>query len=290
MLIVAMRRVLYANKRWRTAITLTENTCTLDGDYELQFIRTCDPAQLSDSDCALVGRDNNVPVGYSLRSENFCAEITVEVSLSGKVQVFSDAGYQNPKTAYIVGDRAYFLVTVTSDLNDGYSGPNPPITFSKTEIKTVTIKKQSVLAAEVPIRLIERFITVNFGLPADQDYNPEAAIVVDPRSGNTVGFNFVFSRKLCNLLAANSFTKFTVGAEVKVTYGNLKKRGNLEILVTGEESATYSAEPELNDTSFTADTSSTKASTGTTTGTTSGKTSNAYAICASLILLIVALF
>jgi len=170
-------------QRWRTALTLTENTCTLDGNYKLTYTKACSPSQ---TNCPLQEADKPAFVAYSLISENFCAEVTVEVGLTGSVGVFEDAGYSKTRTAFIVGARAYFLVKVESELNTP-SKPNT-IAFSNTELVTVTVRKEG---EKTPIRLIEKKKVVVFA--ADED--PKADIKVDDRSdGKEVGFNFVFQQ------------------------------------------------------------------------------------------------
>jgi len=127
-------------------LTLTENTCTLDGNYKLSYTKICNPLQ---TNCPLTDGERAASIGYSLQSENFCAEVSVEVSLVGNITVYQDAALTQAKTSFIVGTRAYFLVSVDSDLNK----PVKVISFSKTAVVTVTVRREN---DKTPIRLVEK--------------------------------------------------------------------------------------------------------------------------------------
>jgi hypothetical protein len=273
-------------QRWRTSLTLTENTCTLDGDYKLTYTKICAPSQ--NNNCPLQDKDRAAFIAYSLQSENFCAEISVEVGLTGSIGVFEDAGYTKPRTAFIVGTRAYFLVKVESELN---TPSKQIIQFSNTELVTVMVRKEG---EKIPIRLIEKKLTVVF---SDPDTDPKADIKVDDIvDGKQVGFNFVFSKSLSSLLKANSKTSFTVGAEVQVTYVNQQKRRFAhEVLADEKEGVAFAApateiEDVDNTNVGTATSASATSASATATGSAKTGTSNAIAICMSFLLLIVALF
>jgi len=158
----------------------------------------------------------------------------------------------------------------------------------------------------------------------DAESDPKADLkIVDRTPGNEVAFNFIFSKELSTLLKANQKTNFSVGAEVQVNYVNSQKRRFAEEILAGEvETDTYSTSSEVEDPTLTVTASGTGATgttgsatgttgsgtgttgsasgTGTGTGTGSGSgttgsgtkttTSSAFAICASFILMIVALF
>jgi hypothetical protein len=271
-------------QRWRTALTLTENTCTLDGDYSLAYTKICSTAE---PNCPLQEKDKKASIGYSLISENFCAEVTVEVGLTGTLAVFEDKDYIKPRTAYIVGTRAYFLVRVESDLNK--VGSPDVVQFSDTKLVTVSVRREG---EKIPIRLIEKTKVVIF---LDVDTDPKAAIAIDDRTdGKQVGFNFVFSKELSSLLKANSKTTFTIAAEVQVTYVNSqKKRFANEVLAEESEADTYAGTAEIEDPDNT-NTGSATSGSGTsgsaTTGSGKTESSNAIAVCASFLLMIVALF
>jgi hypothetical protein len=157
-------------------------------------------------------------IGYSLTSENYCAEISVEVGLIGSIEIFEDAYYITKRNSFIVGTRAYFLVSIDSELNSR----TKVVYFSNTELVTVTVRAQGTTT---PIKIFQNMLPTIF--PPNSD--PKVDIKVDDRANTQqVGFNFIFSKELASQLSANGKLSFTIGAEVKVSYSQQLKKRDIE--------------------------------------------------------------
>lgn len=89
--------------------------CEITGLYDLQF----------DVDCQLAG-DGSLPVqcavdpdaqatlNLSIISENFCAEVSVQVAISGSLTSFFDAAYAVPRSQFLLDQVSYFEADITS--------------------------------------------------------------------------------------------------------------------------------------------------------------------------------
>jgi hypothetical protein len=77
-------------QRWTTLLTLSPKTCTLDGNYQLKWNKICD-STLAANLCPLQPADILTTVSYTLTSENFCAEVQVDVGIYGTLTVYQDA-------------------------------------------------------------------------------------------------------------------------------------------------------------------------------------------------------
>jgi hypothetical protein len=250
-------------QRWDASMKLTTETCTLNGDYRMSWNTAC-PSFLTQVDCPLLPADVATYVNFSLTSENFCAEVSVDVGLVGNVVSYSDSAYSNLKSAFIVGRTAYFLVSVNSELNNKgvlpYVASSAIVTFSSTALVSVTVTPKP--AGTLIYRLFENGATANFTSTSYGDLKTNCVSLPAP-GPNQVGFSFVFSSELSSGLTKNGQQTFTVSATVKVTYSNSagKKRGVLA--QDGTNDNTYSAD-------FTPDVSGNTDTTQTSTATSSG--------------------
>jgi len=209
---------------------LTERTCTLDGTYQLRWNRVCDPS-VPVADCPLQTKDIITTIQYQLQSENFCAEVTVEVGIIGSLAVYEDAAYSIPRTAFIVGTRAYFLVKIDSELN---TPAKKVVNFVDTVLVQVTVRAET---DTLPIKLYDKKAVFVFDPPSS---DPGVDIQVDNKPALTqeVGFNFILTKKLAASLVKNNKLKFTVGAEVQAQYSSTgKKRQGTDV-----ESSTFSGD------------------------------------------------
>jgi len=298
-------------------LKLTDGTCTLDGNYAMNWTLNCYEAAIGSSSlCPLsTPADFIAAVSYSLKSENFCATTTVDVGIVGNLRAYQDDSYTVIRTAYVVNRNGYFLVKVNSDLNtpknaSGFPDPDlyvvggtgTVITFSKVTLVTVSVR--TTTGDTTPVRLYANSLPAVFD--AGKDLLTNCAQITQYANGtalpvNSVGFSFNFSRKLASSLARNSQLSFVISAEVQVTYSNLsKKRFGLEILAGGSDTNNYEAQNDVSDdgtgptdTATVTDTGSATSGTTTSTGATSSKTStgtsNSVALVASFLLMLITL-
>jgi len=208
------------------SMKLTPETCTLDGEYRMNWTRSCIPSLSCPSS------STSSSARFILTSEDFCAEIEVEVGLTGSILSYEDSNFQKPRTQWATGNTLYFKVNVNSDLNPNpYNEATAVIKLIKTKLITVHIRNN--LDTSIPIRLYE------FGNPAsfDPSTDPKVNIKeITQSAGNEVGFSFDFTNELYQQLTSNN-QPYVVGVEVQVTYDNtkVKKRGILQSQGDGTE-------------------------------------------------------
>jgi hypothetical protein len=285
---------------YRTTMSLTEGTCTLDGDYELTMNLECDEA--NKANCSLDSTDPaTLSVQYKLKSENFCATITVDIGIIGKITTHENQTFTGIRLNFIVNRRVYFLVKVNSDLNEpkdssgkvdieAYDPNNVKtiIKFSRTELVTVSVK----FTNGTVVRLWRRGALDAWGTLCQNHTvattNPQKTLLL-----NSVGFSFIVTKAIANP-PKNGKVTFTVLAEVQVTYPSTKKRADADDTSSYSTDTGIDADPT--DTDVPDTTSPTTNPTTTTTGnptnpTTSKKneTGTSFALFAYLMFLIVAL-
>jgi hypothetical protein len=170
-----------------------------------------------------------------------------------------------PRTLFMVGQRAYFLITVDSNLNQDKN----IIDFSQIKILTVMVRGEK---SDLPTLICEK----------GQEYNETVMvnIVIHQRSNSReIGFSFDFTNQLTNiLLRPNGKKSFITSVELEVSYLN-KKRFAFEVLATDTEKSTFSTEVGVEGTKFESNPNT-------------GKNAvNGFSVlAASLLLMIVALF
>jgi len=288
----------------------------LDGSYELTFNVDCDEVSTANSNCSLGtgASDHITSVQYKLKSENFCATISVDIGIIGTISSHENQSFIGSKSSFVIGRRVYYLVKVNSDLNgpkdssgkvivDQYDPNNSQtiIKFTRTELVKVDIKHSNGTI----VRIWQRGATNNAGSDCKNHTtkeNPTSTLLL-----NSVGFSFVMTRDIASPPKNGKITVRIV-AEVQVSYPSSKKRAD------NEEANTYETNSDIDDdgtgpTETTGSTtgSTTAGTTGSTTGgntvpttgsttagpttgsTTGGNSSNSVALIASLIMMIVAL-
>jgi hypothetical protein len=285
---------------FRTILCLKEGTCTLDGTYSLNFDVNCGENEIANNNCSLsLPSDYLASVTYKLKSENFCAAITVDVGIIGKISSHENQTFTGSKQTFIIGRRVYYLVKVNSDLNepkspDSYDPSNPKtiILFTKTDLVTVSLKFDNATI----LRIWKRGALDALGANCESHTSTSTSVNL---LKNSIGFSFIMTKNIANP-PKNGKVQITVLAEVQVSYPQNKKRAD------PTDSSTYSTSTEITDdgtgTGATETTGTTTGNTATTgTATTSGQTtgsttgsattekSNSVALIASLIMLIVAL-
>jgi hypothetical protein len=298
---------------WRTILSLQKNACKLDGQYSYHYALDCN--ELNQANCTLNKQnisDTQADVAFKLQSENFCAEITVDVGISGNINSYENQSFAVIKTSYIINRRVFFLIKINSDLNvpntpEGYD-PNSSgtvVTFSKLDLVTVEVKTPSLL-----LRIWDNYTAVNYSTTADKiDYGTNCTTHTDkltpasvPLLKNSIGFSFVFTR-LVAPVPKNGKLSLNIIATVQATYNNLSKK-RFTLQTTGDEKNTFSLDSEAADDTTAPDTTPTvttptNSNTGSNTGTpatstntpvpTKTETGNSFALVASLMILIISL-
>jgi hypothetical protein len=256
-------------QKWRTILDLTNTTCTLDGNYQLSFNRVCSRFL---SECPLRSEDDKkVVLDYALTSENFCAIVSVEIGLSATIQLFEDLALMIPRSTYMVGQRGYFKIRVSSDLNTNIE----TIIFSKINILTITVRAES---SRIPLLILEN------GVPTAENVQIE----LYESSNRDVKFSFVFTQGLTRLLKPNGKKSYTIGVELDVHFlNNAKKRASFEMLSEESEQATFSQDVNIEGATFEPTTAS--EITGKSKGRTDPQMDNGFALVASILLMMVAL-
>jgi len=215
-------------QRWSATLFLSNGTCTLDGAYRMNFTEIC-----SDSSIKCPLSNTPVSIDFSLVSENFCAEITIDIGLYGTIKIYGDAGFTSRRGAFISGTINYFLLELNSDSNASpYNPSNAAYLLSKTILQTVTIR----MGEDCIIRLFEN------GTVADNDYGSGITEISRPE-GNIIAFSFNFTDSLMDQLNCSS-SNVTLGADVQVNYatttgGSSTKRWMLAAQ-SGQEKTTLS--------------------------------------------------
>jgi hypothetical protein len=242
---------------WRTTLTLTENTCTLDGSYRLNWTMGCGE-DVQKVNCPLSQPTDLIgAVDYKLKSENFCSEVSVDVSLVGNLKSYQNDSFSATSVSFIVGRSASFLVRVNSELNpknsSGVVSPddyNPAlagtvIKFSSTKLISVYVRTTT---QTTPLKIFKDGKAAVFDAENDPGTNcVEITKKMDGTTliGNQVGFNITLSKKLAATLVKNGKLDFIVSAEVQVTYSDTKKRFTLATNV--KENDNYPTQFELQD-------------------------------------------
>jgi len=304
---------------WRTALTLTQGTCTLDGTYSLNWTVNCGE-DVAPANCSLSPSTPSDFVGsvqFTLKSENFCAEITVDVGIVGNIKSFDTQSFAATanKTSFIVGRRGYYLVKINSDLNepktlsgqtdpDLYDESNPKcfVTFSKVELVTVTVKFSNgsyirVWSNKAPADYAS-LGQFNFQTNCTTHYTDSNNAALPH---NAVGFSFVFTRDLAQPPKSGKVT-FTVNAEVQGTYSNTQKK-RFVLATAGNDKSNFNLDSEVADdcvgatcatntgttTTTAAGTTTTTTTSATTTTTAATTTAGSSALIVCFILMIAAL-
>jgi len=143
----------------------------------------------------------------------------------------------------MVGQRAYFLIKVKSELNND----KEVVQLSRVRIITITVRGQS---RTLPTCICEK------GKPTEYsqgEFNPVVQPEIYARSSsNEAAFSFIFSNQLSkHHLDPNGKMTLIIGAEVEVSYlNNAKKRMEFELLGEETDSASFSTEAEIEGVNF----------------------------------------
>jgi len=235
-----------------------------------------------------------------LKSENFCAEILVDVGISGNVKSYEDQTFTaaQVKTSFIVNRRVYYLAQVNSDLNtpsdpDNYNHATAEVQFDFVEVLNVAVK----FTNGTLLYVYENKVAVNYAAKGQADFKTLCQVHTDKLPGNValghnqVGFSFVLTRELA-APPKNQKTTIRVIADLRVTYLNTSKKRQ----ATESDQSAFVLDNDVEDdgngpvdTTLTTPTN-TNTNTNTNVQPTKETTdSNAFSIFASLMMMFVAL-
>jgi fibro-slime domain-containing protein len=299
---------------WRTSLNLKRDACKLDGSYALSYTLFCNEG--SANNCSLNKNnpnDTGTIVNYKLQSENFCAEVTVDVGISGNIKSYENQSFADVKTSYIVNRRVFYLIKINSDLNvpntpEGYDPllSTTVVKFSKLDLVNVDIK----LNQSFSIRVWDNYAATNWATTSQgidygtlcQKHTDRFAPNAGPLLTNSVGFSFIFTRAVA-AVPKNGKLTLTVAATVQGTYTNLSKK-RFTLQSGGSDKTSFVLDNDVQD-DATDTTTPTTATTGgnpstttqqgnpTTTNTPvpvpSGNTANAFTIVVSFIAMLLCL-
>jgi hypothetical protein len=202
-------------QHWRTILSLNNETCTLDGDYRLNFTLGCGEDV---KDCPLSAKDRQSFVDYKLKSEDFCSEISIDSGLVGIIKIYDSSSFTDENRLFLVDSTAYFLVRINSDLNPGSN----PDKYNEND-DSLSIKFTSIKLVALYFRASTNN-TPNRIYPVEQGDNLDTRVQeITTKDGqalnkNELAFQLYFSQKLASDLKKNSKIDFTISAEIEVTF------------------------------------------------------------------------
>jgi len=181
-------------QRFRVNIT-TNGACTITGNYGVLFNLTCQTG----ADCNL--NPNSVAtVTASIVSENFCAQVSATVAISGTLTSYSSNTYASPRTIYLVDQVSYYQAAVTST----------QATLTSSTIQTVSVVNT--------VDNTESYLIYNNGV-VNPVYTNAVHFSIDTATATTANFFFTLNSTLFNNVTGADATKnFNVQARVDVTF------------------------------------------------------------------------
>lgn len=186
----------------RYTLTVTpQESCSLSGTYELGFAILC---RGSPNDCPLDASTAVANITGLVTSENFCAALSLDIGLTGVLDVYAEPILRIRKSSFLHGQFAYFQATLSTD---------GTATIVSSEISEVRVDDgttskflrfgSSLTSAGVSVGLASMIAVSTPSQPAFQ-LMPNNEVFTVPEDG---------------------ISQFTVAAVVDVTYsGNVKKR------------------------------------------------------------------
>jgi len=213
-------------QRWTACLTLTNGTCNLNGPYSMNFTKEC---RSSISDCPLLASDKPTNIDFTLESEDFCAEITIDIGLYGSIISYQDSTFTIEETSFIVNREICFLVTVNSDSNTSpYSPATCNILLSETILYSVTVR--------VDMTIIQLYANGSL-LSNSLDTNLK---IISVNAGNEVGFCYILSQELITGLNCTGVADIVTGVTVQVSYSDNSGSGKRQASPSGTDSASMS--------------------------------------------------
>jgi len=267
---------------WRTALNLKRGTCTLDGVYAYNFTVGC--GECCAANCTLTTTDSRrFDVEFRLTSENFCAEIVVDVAIVGNIRSYENSAYTIFRSVFAVGTRAYYWIKINSELNpkNGSGQADPDmydhtsastiVKFSKVELVYVDIK--SIDNNGSLLRIWDNKAAVDWSKTSDKvDYKTLCQTETVPaKVENSVGFSFVWSREVAPVPRNRKLVNQVI-ASVQVTYAQTGNKKRFTMQTTGEDKTSFTSQSDIDDPAATTITTPETGTTATPTGTTATPT------------------
>jgi len=189
-------------QRWTTCLNLANGTCDLDGSYSMNFTKIC---RSNDIQCPQSQSESAV-IDFTLTSENFCAQISIDIGIIGNIKSYSDSTFLTQQTSFELGQKACYLITVNSDSNPSpYNPKTASIILSSTQLTLVTIR--------VGNSIVRIYSSTNSSNGLDTNLQ-----TIKQSQGNLVGFCFTYSETLINNLNLTGTVTVNIGTEIAVNY------------------------------------------------------------------------
>jgi len=204
---------------WDTLLSLTTGTCSLDGTYALNFTVGCG-VDVQPSNCPLSKPSDFIAsVVYTLTSENFCAEVDIDVGITGEIYSYLDANFVAHQSSFILDRTAYYLIIVNSDLNGGDN--ETVVTFTGIDITNIALQ----FSNGTLVRVWQNGNSTNLGGSDCQlisSYENGTAL-----PGDEMGFSLVFTDSLVYIPASQEIS-VNVVVDIQVNYNGGSPSQNYE--------------------------------------------------------------
>jgi len=218
-------------QRWTACLLLTNGTCDLNGPYSMNFTKECRGI----SNCPLLASDKPTTIDFDLESENFCAEITIDIGLYGNIISYQDSSFSVEETSFIIEREICFLVSVNSDSNTSpYSPSTCNILLSQTSLYSVTVR--------VDMNIIQLYAN---GSLQSNDLGTDLK-VISMNAGNEIGFCYILSEELITGLNCTGIADIVTGVTVQVSYSNSNNGSLKRQASSGTDSTTMSTSSSVN--------------------------------------------
>jgi hypothetical protein len=171
------------------------NNCQITGAYGLLWNLTCQLDALSGArpaSCA-INNDATASAAISILSEDFCAKVSVKITISGTLTSFDSATYLVPKSQFIVNQSSYFKAEVAS----------PDATLTSSVVRSVKLVSGA-----------EQILIYSDGSSAI----PEAAFGLDQSGADFAEFFFTLKASYITGIGQDASKQYSVVARIDVTF------------------------------------------------------------------------
>lgn len=181
--------------------------CEITGDYDLQFDVDCQLAGGGSPhpECA-IDPDAQATLNLSIISEDFCAEISVPVVISGSLSSYYDAAHTLPRSQFLLDQVSYFEADITS----------PDATLTSATIDSV--------------KLIDGATEIHL-YAAESALVPAANFALDGSGSDFAKFYFTLDEAYLTGITELNPKSLTVVARVDVTFDGVP--GVKRLVLTG---------------------------------------------------------
>jgi hypothetical protein len=171
------------------------NNCQITGAYGLLWNLTCQLDSVSGArpaSCA-INNDATASAAISILSEDFCAKVSVKITISGTLTSFDSATYLVPKSQFIVNQSSYFKAEVAS----------PDATLTSSVVRSVKLVSGA-----------EQILIYSDGSSAI----PEAAFGLDQSGADFAEFFFTLKGSYITGIGQDASKQYSVVARIDVTF------------------------------------------------------------------------